>query len=528
MVNAAALRASTPVHPASISIVKSSNDLIIAGYASVEMVDKQGDLITRGALKDAFGNFMKAEGFRNVQLAHSNIQVGEVIKAYTDSEGRLWKSGVDDAGMFVVIKLRDDIEKAREVANEIRKGNLTGFSIGGQAFKRINKSDAKHGNYTEISKLELHEVTICEKGINPEASFRILKEDTTMTNNIDALGELASVIDRLSKQLDDMDKEDENKGMHGEMKGMHGEMKGMHDEMKGMHKDMAGDKKPDFLDIDRDGDKEESMEEASEDREDDDDDDRDMDRPKKKKPMEELKLAEDDDMAKEEEEKKKEHETKMYKDDMEKSEYSDVITSEYLDWMENTLKSAGVDTGAARAHFDGISKANLGSTPEQIGDGADYFGGQVKGRATENGSPSTNAISRAGLGGGGGEVAKAYLNPDNVSPTEIEEAYEVFKAAALEQQFKNNLNDVFSERLQKELTTEAQARAAAEFDARAPLANIEKAISQLSERIDNIGSSTTAEIRKSTNHSTVEIPSTEDLANMSWDEVHNLAGSVWN
>ena len=213
---------------------------------------------------------------------------------------------------------------------------------------------------------------------------------------------------------------------------------------------------------------------------------------------------------------------------MEKSEYSDVITSEYLDWMENTLKSAGVDTGAARAHFDGISKANLGSTPEQIGDGADYFGGQVKGRATENGSPSTNAISRAGLGGGGGEVAKAYLNPDNVSPTEIEEAYEVFKAAALEQQFKNNLNDVFSERLQKELTTEAQARAAAEFDARAPLANIEKAISQLSERIDNIGSSTTAEIRKSTNHSTVEIPSTEDLANMSWDEVHNLAGSVWN
>ena len=518
MANAAALRVSTPAHPASISVLKSSNDLIIAGYASVEMVDKQGDLITRGALRDAFGNFMKADGFRNVQLAHSNIQVGEVIKAYTDSEGRLWKSGVDDAGMFVVIKLRDDIEKAREVANEIRKGNLTGFSIGGQAFKRINKSDAKHGNYTEISKLELHEVTICEKGINPEASFRILKEDTTMTNDVDALGELASVIDRLSKQLDDMDKEDEQKGMH--------------EEMKGMHKDMEGKKKPDFLDIDRDGDREETMEEASEDREDDDDDD-DMDKPKMKKPMEELRLAEDDDMAKEEEEDKKKEmkddkQDKMYKDDMEKSEYSDVITSEYLDWMENTLKSAGVDTGAARAHFDGISKANLGSTPEQIGDGADYFGGQVKGRATENGSPSTNAISRAGLGGGGGEVAKAYLNPDNVSASEIEEAYAVFKAAAMEQQFKNNLNDVFSERLQKELTSEAQTRAAAEFDARGPLATIEKAISQLSERIDNIGSSTTAEIRKSTNHSTVEIPSTEELANMSWDEVHNLAGSVWN
>jgi len=510
MAPAAALRASTPAHPASIAIVKSSSDLIIAGYASVEMVDKQGDLITRGALKDAFGNFMKADGFRNVQLAHSNIQVGEVIKAYTDSEGRLWKSGVDDAGMFVVIKLRDDIEKAREVANEIRKGNLTGFSIGGQAFKRINKSDAKHGNYTEISKLELHEVTICEKGINPEASFRILKEDTTMTNEVDALGELASVIDRLSKQLDDMDKEDEMKGMHGEM--------------KGMHKDMEGKKKPDFLDMDKDGDKEESLEEALEDR--DEDEDEDDDRPKKK-PMEELKLAEDDNMADKEED-KKEDEKKMYKDDMEKSEYSDVITSEYLDWMENTLKSAGVDTGAARAHFDGINKANLGSTPEQIGDGADYFGGQVKGRATEGGSPSTNAISRAGLGGGG-DVAKSYLNPDNVSASEIEEAYAVFKAAAMEQQFKNNLNDVFSERLQKELTTEAQTRAAAEFDARGPLATIEKAISQLSDRIDNMSvSAPAAEIRKASDNSSVAIPTTEELANMSWDEVHSLAGSVWN
>ncbi len=488
MANAAALRASTPAHPASISILKSSSDLIIAGYASVEMVDKQGDLITRGALKDAFGNFMKAQSFRNVQLAHSNIQVGEVIKSYTDSDGRLWKSGVDDAGMFVVIQLRDDIEKAREVANEIRKGNLTGFSIGGQAFKRINKADAKHGDYTEISKLELHEVTICEKGINPEASFRILKEDTTMTNEIDALGELSSVIDRLSKQLDDMDKEED----------LEKELPSMEDE--------EGEEGEE--------DEEEELEELLE-----------GDRPKKKPMGDQLDLAEDDKMADKDDKKdENDDEKKMYKDDTKKSEYSDVITSEYLDWMENTLKSAGVDTGAARSHFDGVSKANLGSTPEQFPE--TQMNGQVAGRATEGGSPGTNALGASGLGSG--SVAKSYLNPENVTATEIEEAYAVFKAAATEQQFKNNLNDVFSERLTKELTSEAQTRAAAEFDARGPLSSIEKAISQLSDRIDNISSSTSAEIRKSTNHSTVDIPSTEELANMSWDEVHSLAGTVWN
>ena len=87
-----------------IELLKAGSDLIVAGYASVELVDKQGDLITRSALKDAFKKFMSDPKYRNVQLAHSNIQVGEVISNYTDNQGRLWKSEVDDAGMFVVGK----------------------------------------------------------------------------------------------------------------------------------------------------------------------------------------------------------------------------------------------------------------------------------------------------------------------------------------------------------------------------------------------------------------------------------------
>lgn len=450
------LRTSPVQHSGSISIVKAANDLVIAGYASVEMVDKQGDLITRGALKNAFDGFMKADGYRNVQLAHSNIQVGEVIPSYTDSEGRVWKSGVDDAGMFVVIQLRDDIEKAREVASEIRKGALRGFSIGGQAFKRMRKSDQQHGDYTEISKLELHEVTICEKGINPEATFRILKEDTNMSDD-NVLGELSSTLDRLNGRLDAMEK--------GEMP-------------EGLKEHMA-------------------------------------DKKEGKKPEKE----EDEGREMAEEDKKE----GMYA----KSEYSDVITTDYLNWMENTLKSQGVDIGGARAHFDQLSKANLGSTPEQIGDGAEYFAGQVKGRAQEGGSPSTNAIGKLNSNSGGTVAKGVYLSPDAVSPSDLEAAYEVYKAASLEEQFKSNLGTVFADRLAKELSAEAEAKAAQSFDARTPLANIEKALSDLSARIDNINSAPSGgEIRKSV--STVEIPSTEALGNMDWSEVHRLAGSVFN
>ena len=451
-----------------IALIKGSSDMVIAGYASVELVDKQGDLITRSALKDAFGGFMKSEKFRNVQLAHSNIQVGEVIDSYVDSNGRMWKSEVDDAGMFVVVSLRNDIEKAREVAAEIRKGNLQGFSIGGQAFKRVRKSDGEHGDYQEISKMELHEITICEKGINPEAQFRILKEDTNMTE-ID--NDLNNVMSRLEARLDAMEK----------------------GEMPPCLKEHMNDKKDDS----------EPKEEKEE----------------SKNPFADKK---DD---------KEEDDDKM---NYAKSEYSDVITAEYLNWMEDTLKSAGVDTMQARTHFDNLEKAQLGGfdNPDAV-DGADYFGGQVRGRGQENGSPSTGAISAITSTGGKTpsgalgpvSMAKGYINPSNVSPADVEAAYEVYKAATLEQGFRGDLESQFSSRFANEQNIAKQEAEKAEFDARAPLNEVMKSINALSERIDNMTVEGTT-IQKSASSTNVEVPSTQDLSNMSWDEVHNLAASV--
>lgn len=246
--------------------------------------------------------------------------------------------------------------------------------------------------------------------------------------------------------------------------------------------------------------------------------------------MQDKKEEGEDKKPKEDEDKKDEAKDMADEDKKEgmyaKSEYSDVITTDYLNWMENTLKSQGVDIVGARTHFDDISKANLGSTPEQIGDGADYFAGQVKGRAQEGGNPSTGAIGKLNSGSGKA-VAKGYLSPEAVSASDLEAAYEVYKAASLEEQFKSNLGSVFADRLSKEMTAEAEHRAAANFDARTPLANIEKALSDLSNRIESIGNgaSTGTALRKSV--STVEIPSTQDLGNMDWDDVHRLAGSVW-
>ena len=113
---------------------------------------------------------------------------------------------MDDVGFYVVIKMRDDIEKAKEISRGIRKGTLRSFSIGGQAISKKQKNNSEFGQYNEIDKLELHEVTICEKGINPEAKFDILKmEDKKMSDKLEkALGELNDLV----AQIGGIDKED--------------------------------------------------------------------------------------------------------------------------------------------------------------------------------------------------------------------------------------------------------------------------------------------------------------------------------
>ena len=128
-----------------------------------------------------------------------------------------------------------NIEKAKEVGRNIRKGSLRSFSIGGQALQKVKKSNENLGEYNEISKLELHEITICEKGINPEARFDILKQDTGDKNMSDKLEKALAELDILLEEVNTLRKEEElqdEKGMH-EMKE---DEKGMHEE-KGMHKD---------------------------------------------------------------------------------------------------------------------------------------------------------------------------------------------------------------------------------------------------------------------------------------------------
>ena len=61
-----------PNNNSDFQIIK-SDELYIGGYASIEIVDKQNDLITLDALNEAVKKFMREPRFTNVMSNHSNV-----------------------------------------------------------------------------------------------------------------------------------------------------------------------------------------------------------------------------------------------------------------------------------------------------------------------------------------------------------------------------------------------------------------------------------------------------------------------
>ena len=407
-------------------ILKAQDDLIIAGYASIEMVDKQNDLITLKALEEAVQKFMDKNEYRNVMTNHSNVQVGEVVNKYRDSKGQVYKTQVDDVGFFVVIKLRDDIEKAKEVSRNIRQGTLRSFSIGGQALEKRTVRNQEMGEYNEISKLELHEVTICEKGINPEAKFDILKQEKNKVKKMNelekALGELNELVKNMNLSKEE-DEDETNKGYgKTDMEMGHGKE---HDE----ELEMADDP------------------------------------------------SEDEDV-----------EDMAYKGKKEKDEDPEATKKEDDEEEGNTEKALELNTysEAGEVVFNGTS------TKKHPQD------------AEFKMSPPTLDLSAANL----------------------EKAYEAFRAEKLEAMTYDNLNKTFNDRFNSEIKANDAAIAKANSNAQAEVADLKAQFASLKKSLTEEKQQVIAKQEQVVNN--LNIPSTDDIVKMSWDELHSVIDNLEN
>ena len=155
-----------------------TNDpVVVGGPASVEVIDREGHLITTAALEKAFDKYMDNFRTRNTMVLHSDVQVGWALPAYITKTGQVFKSGVDsEKGLFFITELRGDTNIAKRVLEQISDGTLKSYSIAGSAVKTQQMMKANMP-YMQVDELELSEITVCEKGVNQEAKFDLLKTE---------------------------------------------------------------------------------------------------------------------------------------------------------------------------------------------------------------------------------------------------------------------------------------------------------------------------------------------------------------
>jgi len=152
-------------------ILKADGRFIIYGPASVEVRDREGDKIRAAALQVALPQLLKRGRFsRN----HEDILVGEILSSF-ESEGKIYKTGVIDDKLMVVGEIWGDTRAGRETQQGIIDKKLRSYSISGEALD-VQKVCDSSGCYRDISKLDLHAVTICENGMNQAAHFSVIQK----------------------------------------------------------------------------------------------------------------------------------------------------------------------------------------------------------------------------------------------------------------------------------------------------------------------------------------------------------------
>lgn len=180
-------------------VAKADNgDFVIYGPASVDIVDKEDDVVSKDALESALPNILKRG---NLSLEHTDIQPGEIVEKYETDEGKTYKTEVrevtkddldtfpklkdsgaepGDHALFLTAKLYDDTSFSKEAQEKIKKGELGAFSISGQATDEATEKNC--GDFTcklvnVIKDLDGSAVTLAEEGMCQGASFEIVNKE---------------------------------------------------------------------------------------------------------------------------------------------------------------------------------------------------------------------------------------------------------------------------------------------------------------------------------------------------------------
>ena len=114
-------------------ILKSSTgQRVIEQYVSVEDLDKDSDIIPMHRLKEGLEEIKAWDPrYHSVNWRHTSYKIGHPLWSFTDEDGVVHKTEVDEYGLWGITEIRNDgYKKADEIWNKIVRGEKMGASIG--------------------------------------------------------------------------------------------------------------------------------------------------------------------------------------------------------------------------------------------------------------------------------------------------------------------------------------------------------------------------------------------------------------
>ena len=143
--------------------VVNENERLVGGWASVTVVDRQGDYVDLQSLTKAMIKFMDRGGLVNFE--HSNKPIGKVV--YWDIKDH----PAGGKGLYVIVKINSGYKMDDVVWNKIKLGELKGFSIAGfgGVEKRKMKENGEEKEVNVLKDIELNEISIVANPANPLA-----------------------------------------------------------------------------------------------------------------------------------------------------------------------------------------------------------------------------------------------------------------------------------------------------------------------------------------------------------------------
>lgn len=152
---------------------------IVSGFATLDNIDRQGDVLLSEASRKAFENFRG-----NVRLMHQPIPAGKVV-SFRENSFYDKETGQTYSGIFVDAYISKGAENIWQM---VLDGTLTGFSIGGRILDFENSMDKNDEESTVrvVKEYELMELSLVDSPANQFANIFSIQKlgDEIITSGI--------------------------------------------------------------------------------------------------------------------------------------------------------------------------------------------------------------------------------------------------------------------------------------------------------------------------------------------------------